>query len=883
MFNKVNNQRPKIFNNTLYFVLFKMLLKPLCNFKPLQIKIWLVLFLLTPLTGIAQSVVFKNYTTEDGLPSSQVYDIIQDDYGYLWFSTDKGLCRYNGEKFKTFNRIDGLVNNVVFDFHKRPNGDIWCTTNSGELFKISDQEPVFTSYRYNDSLVKYVGNSVTQCVLFQKGQISISYSRLSGFLTIDEGGRVLRVPKTISGDTAPLTINLIHQLADEPFFYTDFQESFAKSMSSEKVYTHSSDEFFDKGEALNFGKGQLYCYKDNLEWVYPDTVIKKKGSEEVISTGLLDKMSYWVGYRYGGVEIYSNSEKRIAHFLKGKSVTQLFKDHEGSLWISTLEHGVFKVSDRELFYVKETKGLKISALENDESGNLFFGYDDGRIDRRLSNSTIEHIYSPASGQYLVKILNNNGTTYFSSDKLFSWSSSTGQVSTLIEKMSRYLEVLNDSIIWGMHHTHIGRDRIKGKYIFEQKRLKDVAVFNGGIYGGNIHGLCYRKYPSSNSSRQIIKGIRIDDLNVFDNQLVLGTNGNGVIILDTKHQQRYHFTKENGLNSNFVSSSYSENDSTLWVSSNNGLNRIQFHENGQFTIQGITTSDGLLSNEVWSIRVQNDTAWVGTQKGVNFFPLSILDRTQNNSKNYFLQWNGIYVNNSKKKLDENCFKYDQNEFSFIFLAISYQDELMYRYKLKGLHSAWRYTKNTELIFSALSPNQYELIIQVKGNNQEWSTEKLNYSFTILPPFWKTWWFIILIVLVIGLLIYSFFKIRILTYNKDIVRDILKYILRKIRKDLPTITIKHNGKEIRLYSHEIHYIKTDRNYLELYTSTKKYVVRLSINDFYQQLTDKIEFVQVHRSYVVRTEHIQQKGKKELIVLNTEIPIGRKYQGKLDQIHF
>lgn len=831
---------------------------------------------------MSQDVVLKNYTTEDGLPSSQVYDIIQDDYGYLWFSTDKGLSKYNGEEFETFNKDDGLVGNVVFDFHKRPNGDIWCTTNSGKLFKIHGQNPIFTPYKYNDSLVKYAENLVTQCVLFQKNQISLAYAGTTGFLTVEENGRVVCLPKSNISDIASISINLIDDLSNEPFFFYDYKGSYGKKMSSKKVFKHSSAKLLNKGEALSFGEGQLYCFKDNLEWVYPDRVIRKKSNEEVIATGLLDKESYWVGYRYGGVDIYSNNGKRLAHFLKDKSVTQSFMDHEGNLWISTLEHGVFKVSNRELFYVRQTEGLKVSALEKDESGNLFIGYDNGRIDRRINSGKVLPIYSPKSIKPVVKMLHNNGVTYLSSDNLFSWSSSTEQMSLLLRKKSRYLEVLNDSIIWGMHNTHIGLNNIDRNTLFKHKRLKDVAVFNGGIYGGNIHGLYYINYPVSDSSKQIIKDVRIDDLNVFSDQLVLGTGGNGLIILDSEHQKRYHITKEDGLNSNFTSSSYTENDSTLWVSSNNGVNRIQFHENGHYTIRGLTTSDGLLSNEVWSIRVQNDTAWVGTQKGVNFFPSSIMKRVENSSKHYFLQWNDIFVNNSKKKSSENDFRYDQNEFTFNFLAISYQDNLTYRYKLKGLHSTWRYTKNKELNFSALSPNNYELIIQVKGNNQEWSTEKLRYSFTISPPFWKTWWFICLTITGFGLLVYSFFKIRILTYNRDIVRDILKYILRKIRKDQPTITIKQNGKEVRLYTHEIHYLKTDRNYLELYTGTKKYVVRLSINDFLRQVTDKLEFVQVHRSYVVRAEHIQQKGKKELIVLNTEIPIGRKYQEDLELIN-
>ena len=48
---------------------------------------------------------FRNLSTADGLPSSEVYNIIKDRNGYLWFGTDNGLSRYNGYEFKNFGPI----------------------------------------------------------------------------------------------------------------------------------------------------------------------------------------------------------------------------------------------------------------------------------------------------------------------------------------------------------------------------------------------------------------------------------------------------------------------------------------------------------------------------------------------------------------------------------------------------------------------------------------------------------------------------------------------------------------------------------------------------------------------------------------------------------
>lgn len=66
---------------------------------------------------------FRHYSIEEGLPTSQIYDAIQDLDGYMWFATDKGLVKYNGYEFNTFSSDEGLNDNVIFslfqDFKKR--------------------------------------------------------------------------------------------------------------------------------------------------------------------------------------------------------------------------------------------------------------------------------------------------------------------------------------------------------------------------------------------------------------------------------------------------------------------------------------------------------------------------------------------------------------------------------------------------------------------------------------------------------------------------------------------------------------------------------------------------------------------------------------------
>ncbi|GAL82289.1 hypothetical protein JCM19274_1603 [Algibacter lectus] len=76
-------------------------------------KLYIALLLIS-IWSFSFSQQFTNYTTDDGLPSNHIYKIAQDQKGFLWFATAKGLVKYNGNTFKVFTTKDGLANNDVW-------------------------------------------------------------------------------------------------------------------------------------------------------------------------------------------------------------------------------------------------------------------------------------------------------------------------------------------------------------------------------------------------------------------------------------------------------------------------------------------------------------------------------------------------------------------------------------------------------------------------------------------------------------------------------------------------------------------------------------------------------------------------------------------------
>src|SRR5688500_3817037 len=88
----------------------------------------------------SQQYNFKNISTNEGLPSSECFHILQDKKGYLWISTTSGLAKYNVRTFKTFTSADGLTDNTIFETYEDEYSHLFYFTSNSRI-----------GYIYNDS------------------------------------------------------------------------------------------------------------------------------------------------------------------------------------------------------------------------------------------------------------------------------------------------------------------------------------------------------------------------------------------------------------------------------------------------------------------------------------------------------------------------------------------------------------------------------------------------------------------------------------------------------------------------------------------------------------------------------------------------------------
>ena len=120
-----------------------------------------------------------------------------------------------------------------------------------------------------------------------------------------------------------------------------------------------------------------------------------------------------------------------------------------------------------------------------------------------------------------------------------------------------------------------------------------------------------------------------------------------------------------------------------------------------------------------------------------------------------------------------------------------------------------------------------------------------------------------------------------FNETQLLSTLEVVKHKIEVKLKTVTIKDGSKLVKLLVSEICYIKSDSNYLEIYTKEKRYVIRGSFVSLLNDISS-LQLVRVHRSYAVNTACIDSVSYQDININQTIIPLSRNYRAKLMEVY-
>ncbi len=204
---------------------------------------------------------------------------------------------------------------------------------------------------------------------------------------------------------------------------------------------------------------------------------------------------------------------------------------------------------------------------------------------------------------------------------------------------------------------------------------------------------------------------------------------------------------------------------LWLSTNKGL---AVYEPSSDKIQNYTTEEGLQDDEFNTFSFCNAGKGLLVFGGINGMNVIEPDKINTNTTkpNIVITMvlagnNVVNVNTIENKKDIPEFAYDQNLFSFSFAALDFTatEKNEYKYMLQGADAGWVYAGNrNEVHYTHLKPGKYTFKVLGSNNSGLWADEPAVWQFTVLPPWWRTWWANSLYVLILGYSIWAFYRFQ-----------------------------------------------------------------------------------------------------------------------------
>ena len=751
-------------------------------------------------------LVFSNYSTEHGLCSPEVYCVMQDSKGFMWFGTDQGVSRFDGYKFYNFGKDQGLTSHVVFNILEDHNKDIWLSSMTGEVFIYKDGK--LSDYPYNDCILQYNKNYYSSKLL-QIDKEGTAYFDLKyvGLLRIDRHGNTRLF-------TSSLPYQYLIVSIQDMIFPTIVYRADEIRLSAVPV-PDDPDYYMPVGYYLNDSTVQSFYKAEHLYGAYNTFLVDTARQIHLISlhnnfivvqgTKILadnkDKAQinnieitpkgeiYCAMHNKAGLRKYENLsaliENKYSVLLPDKFCSMIRFDNDGGLWVSTLENGIYYCKNPGLYVYDQNSGLSddyILSLAIANEHQFFLGLRNGNIAfLDLKNSICREINYAEKYKHLPFNLfydsnSNNllcGAAWMDmrlNSYPYQKTGLTKGVETNIFKFGNFKfgNSPDANSIFCINYTSLHKIHLNNymhEVLSEEKdRNKMYAVHlgnNGTLWIGRQSGLFYYEDDSIKHFRSDHPALnnRIEDLaELADTTLLLGTKGFGLVLM--KDNKFRSLTKKDGLVSDFINDLYTDQNGTLWVATNMGLNRVDF-DGMEYKIKQFSTSNGLPANEVFKIASYNDKVWIATRKGL--VCVTDIEGSPQFKNPHFSGFNvgGQYFQQMPSKI-----KYKDNDIKIEFITINYKQEgrIPYRHRLnKDLD--WNYSFNPQVEYLALGNGKYNFEVQSQDESGNWTGSSLVY-FHISPPWWLDWsvWLMFAFLTISGSVLYT--RLRIRHYNSNL---------------------------------------------------------------------------------------------------------------------
>lgn len=756
----------------------------------------LLVFLLSwnAFESFSQEPYYQNFSFYEGYSFRSVYSILEDRSGFIWFTSDEGLFRYNGTTFKNYKNAQQTSFSGTY-LKEDKYGRIWYQTFDGLL------------YYFEQNKLKQFQTIGTPLFFFYQISDKYIYSLEEKHFAIYDI-RTLKLVKKIPKKS--YLVVSASMFKGEMYYMFDQQlRKINSDLQDELVCSTSKYEIYNP--ILCASNDAIYLTQKTNE---NNSVFQIKNKKMTRICGIeKDVFVQNIQFLKGKIHLTTTDGLKVIHpkthqlelaYFKKKNFSAALYDQKNNLWLSSPNDGIFLLSNIKL--TRENTFGKVPVRLTKNGNELVFTTKNSEMNwlniesqtirsTRISNVNAEgyYLYYHPRDLFLVSGF-SDGYTYFKDlnhpqKRIYTVKIALKKVLPLDRK---YYAVIGTG--YAGFVLLPGKEKAKSKfdkYILKLSkkefdgitiyRLEDPALYQRGkslafdkknetLYLSTAIGL-YKwrngvlKEVFVNHSPVVLKSI------FTINGKVIGLKGNKSLLklISFNEQETKQFEE---LFKHTDITNLKVFDDCFLVQTQHYL-RV-FRKNKKNQLVEYHKLD--ISNiEVFDFYIDQHFVWISSEEGLfkwNFHT------TDTKKKIGVFQVNQLFANDVSIPLKGQVLDYDQNNISVHYSILDFGNKTIERTYFKLNNGKWQKMEpnSQSLNFSALSPNKYNVFFKgiVYGKPVFFKT----INFTIAPPFWSTWWFVSLIILFVAVILFVIYKYQI---NK---------IIQKNRMINEKITLENN---------------------------------------------------------------------------------------------
>lgn len=764
-------------------------------------------------------LVFTNYTIAQGLPDNNTQSLLSDSRGFLWVATAEGLSRFDGKNFKNFHaaRYDSVVKGnfftnlyeykkghllmgnstrtIGFDtytehfyelpFSHIPNSSLtrsvhgWLLSSLGKLYRINDDMQIIDSIASPDEqatgyLSGYYLND--QELLLQIGVHFYRYHLTTQKTT----------PFPINFNTTSTIFHpymRYYDTQEQAIYFSEYTQGFYRYW----LRTGKTEKLSKAANGLPYTNSFVYAIipiNDSTWWLHTE-----------------QGLHIWNRHR-NTITIVQTDKSNPAS-LVSNSVFSSCADAQGNRWLAT-NNGISKLNANALYITSYANqfatndGNGLMSLTKGADGNMYASVYLGKASTiNTRTQQVQAWQHPANtGNWNLFARGDEIVRTGAGNKLLAYNTRSNTFRQLDFLQPYYPNV--ELVVMGFVHSNGDEWYCANRGGGFVRKLVGTNIYKTYKKDDGINQFSYAYYSSYAEDRQgdlwfgvnktgillhwLKQADRFEELDfnkieATQKQVYSGINavlcdsanhiwvayhGSGLIKYNTAQKTATRYSMADGLPSDFITGLRFDGQGRLWITTMKGLSCFIISEK---KFVNFRREDGLPADDFTDYCNYYDTAsnqlWLGAHSllmhfnpndllvtGRKGFPIYI-DEMYLNGKRYVLPTaNGLQLRASENNL----------QFHFVGVDLNKGSDIEYSYRLIGGDADWNFTgTNQTASYANLKPGAYTFMVRAryKGDNH-WNETQLPLHFTIATPWNRSWWFLSLVVLATGGLIWYFIK-------------------------------------------------------------------------------------------------------------------------------